>query len=483
MSSLMNWNTTAASNNEAAPDGAPENMAPSGVNNTIREMMARVKEMQAGLPWIDYGKGSGTVTYSMTLSNVFEVEGADVTEQYAAGRRIKAVGATTGTIYGTIETSTFTVNTKVYVNWDGNYASLQSETLSFMLGINPVGLAMPFHHGALQGSGFRNWIINGNFDIWQRGNTLTSTVIVGTNAYIADRWGLTASSITVSMGKSVFTVGQTDVPNHPEYAMRVDVHAASVSADYTTFFTRIEGVRTLAGKDVVVSWWGQANAGTTIGLELVQHFGANGYAAGGSNVTIPVGTATLDASWRYHWLTVKVPDLPSGATICSTNYLQLSIFLNQGGDYTARVGSVGADAKTVYFSQVQLEEGKRPTPFEFRPYGVEFSMCQRYYWKLLYGSKIVTQLQAYQTSQAYGGTVNFPVWMYKEPSINSGGVMYLTDKSGANVTVTSLVPAYITNMSFGFSEVSCSTSASLVAGDATILVGGAGALFTANAEL
>jgi hypothetical protein len=40
MSNVSAWSTTASSNNAAAPNGAPEGMAPSGVNDVIRENMA-----------------------------------------------------------------------------------------------------------------------------------------------------------------------------------------------------------------------------------------------------------------------------------------------------------------------------------------------------------------------------------------------------------------------------------------------------------
>ena len=43
MSDIEDWSTTAASNNSASPDGFPEGMAPSGVNNSAREVMASVK--------------------------------------------------------------------------------------------------------------------------------------------------------------------------------------------------------------------------------------------------------------------------------------------------------------------------------------------------------------------------------------------------------------------------------------------------------
>src|SRR5690606_33675116 len=47
MSDVNSWNVSAASNNSASPNGAPEGMAPSGVNDTIREVMAAVKRRYA----------------------------------------------------------------------------------------------------------------------------------------------------------------------------------------------------------------------------------------------------------------------------------------------------------------------------------------------------------------------------------------------------------------------------------------------------
>ncbi|HYC63901.1 MAG TPA: hypothetical protein VEC14_04145, partial [Reyranellaceae bacterium] len=45
--SQSNWDQTDASNTTAAPDGAPEGMAPSGVNNVIRAMMGAIKRRYA----------------------------------------------------------------------------------------------------------------------------------------------------------------------------------------------------------------------------------------------------------------------------------------------------------------------------------------------------------------------------------------------------------------------------------------------------
>lgn len=73
MSNVQDWSTTAASNNSAAPNGFPEGMAPSGVNDAAREVMAAVKR------WVDDVNGtltSGgssnayTLTTNSSLSSV-----------------------------------------------------------------------------------------------------------------------------------------------------------------------------------------------------------------------------------------------------------------------------------------------------------------------------------------------------------------------------------------------------------------------------
>ena len=42
---IENWSTDADNNNSAPPNGAPEGMAPSGMNNTVREGMAQVRRL------------------------------------------------------------------------------------------------------------------------------------------------------------------------------------------------------------------------------------------------------------------------------------------------------------------------------------------------------------------------------------------------------------------------------------------------------
>jgi len=64
-------------------------------------------------------------------------------------------------------------------------------------------------------AGFRNRIINGNFDIWQRG---TSFSVTAANTYTADRWLVffDGTGATRTISQQSFTPGQIDVPNEPK---------------------------------------------------------------------------------------------------------------------------------------------------------------------------------------------------------------------------------------------------------------------------
>ena len=65
---IENWSTSAGSNNAAPPDGFPEGMAPSAVNNSAREVMAQVRRWAEQGVFAKYASESGgsTTAYAMT---------------------------------------------------------------------------------------------------------------------------------------------------------------------------------------------------------------------------------------------------------------------------------------------------------------------------------------------------------------------------------------------------------------------------------
>jgi hypothetical protein len=138
------YDTTAA-NNTATGTGSvsiAEGMLPSNVNNAMRDIMADIRQWYNSAEWIEYGDGAGTYTPAYASGTSFTIAGADVTSAYHVGRRVKAVGSSTGTIYGSITATAFSTNTTVTVSWDSG--SLSNESLTIYIGItSATNTSMP----------------------------------------------------------------------------------------------------------------------------------------------------------------------------------------------------------------------------------------------------------------------------------------------------------------------------------------------------
>jgi hypothetical protein len=126
MSDIKNWSASAGGNTSAAPDGFPEGMPPSGVNDAAREQMAATRRWYDDAEWKDLGD-----TPSYSTASIFTISG-DYASTYHAGRRIKAFDGGT-TFYGYIASSTYTANTKVSVTLDSG--NLTSSLSSVAVGI------------------------------------------------------------------------------------------------------------------------------------------------------------------------------------------------------------------------------------------------------------------------------------------------------------------------------------------------------------
>jgi len=143
MSNVKTWSTTAASNNAASPDGWPENMPPSGVNNSAREMMAEIREVWNDKEWFELGSGTGTSDATRASTTSITIA-ADVTSSYHVGRRVKIYGANTGTIYGKIATSAYSApNTTVSFTLDSGTIHSSDTTPRVWVGSTYVGPATP----------------------------------------------------------------------------------------------------------------------------------------------------------------------------------------------------------------------------------------------------------------------------------------------------------------------------------------------------
>jgi hypothetical protein len=254
---------------------------------------------------------------------------------------------------------------------------------------------------------FRNKIINGNFDIWQRG---TST---STGGFLADRWRTVNSGSTFTSSRQSFTLGQTDVSNEPTYYHRTVVTSSAGSGNYCLLWQPIESVRTLAGQTATLSFWAKADASKNIAVEFFQNFGSGG-SPSSSVFGISVTTCSLTTSWQKFTINVSFPSI-SGKTLGSNNddYITLVLWFDAGTNFNSRTNSLGQQSGTFDIAQVQLEAGSVATPFEVRPPGVELALCQRYY------GTVTTQVTAVASNPAKG--VYFKVSMRAIPTVSGGG--------------------------------------------------------------
>jgi hypothetical protein len=221
-------------------------------------------------------------------------------------------------------------------------------------------------------AGFRNRIINGNFDIWQRGTSFTG------NEYGADRWLHTRVGTTHTATRQPFALGQTDVPNEPTYYCRTVVSSVAGASNNSQLVQFIEDVRTFAGQQVTVSFWAKVDATKNIAVDFFQNFGTGGSP---SAAVSGIGAAkiSIGTSWQKVTVTASVPSI-SGKTLGtdSNSSLNVNIFFDAGSDFNARTDSLGQQSGTFEIAQVQIEPGPVATPFEQRPIGTELALCQRY---------------------------------------------------------------------------------------------------------
>ncbi len=206
----------------------------------------------------------------------------------------------------------------------------------------------------------KNKIINGAFDIWQRGTSFTT----GNAAYVytADRWltyfyGNNTSSVT----QQTFTPGTAPVSGYEgQFFGRFN------STNTANFFSyRIEDVRTLAGQTATFSFWAKSNSNQTITATVSQNFGSGGSATVASVIS---GSPALTTSWQRFSYTAAIPSI-SGKTVGTSSYVLLEF--------------VGAINNAVDIWGVQLEAGSVATPFQTATGTIqgELAACQRYYWR------------------------------------------------------------------------------------------------------
>jgi hypothetical protein len=332
------------------------------------------------------------------------------------------------------------------------------------------------------GLAFRNRIINGAMVIDQRNAGASVTNTAG-YTYCLDRW------ITVGSQASKFTAQQnagsvTPPAGFANYLGATSSSAYTVGASEQFWLTqRIEGFNT---SDLA---WGTASAATVtlsfwVRSSLTGTFGGSVYNSA-ANYSYPFSYTISSANtWEQKTITIVGPT--AGTWIGATNGIgiQINFCLGAGATSSGTAGSwssnfyasatgavsvVGTSGATFYITGVQLEKGSTATSFDYRPYGTELQLAQRY-------CRTLDAAGGADRAQFSGVAFasNTIIASYTFPTMRTSPIATITNPTFLDVVAGGLVQS--TNNTLAFSELTSNSAQVAVTNSGTPFTLGHGAV-------
>ena len=242
-----------------------------------------------------------------------------------------------------------------------------------------------------QYTGFKNRLINSAMVIDQR--NAGASVTVSSDVYTLDRWQAVQSQA------SKYTVQQNAASVTPptgfiNYLGATSSAATSLGASDYFFLQQI-----IEGLNIADLAWGTANASTVtlsfwVRSSLTGTFGGS-LANSSGNRSYPY-TFSISSANTWEQKSITIAGDTSGTWLTTNGSgIKLRFGLGVGTTYsgtanawaganyfsaTGATSVVGTSGATFYITGVQLEKGSTATSFDYRPYGTELALCQRYYY-------------------------------------------------------------------------------------------------------
>lgn len=322
----------------------------------------------------------------------------------------------------------------------------------------------------------RNLVINGSFDVSQRGsvfNPASSTSTSGLN-YGCDRWQFLQSTSSAAAFVRV-GIDRTDPPMQNYF-----VRCSRASGTFTTPFTiqtsfESQNIKNIRGKYLTLSFWARAGANYSAASgflvsNIVTGTGTDNTVGNfTSNTVNTTANNVLTTSWKRFTVTTSAP--------IATSIGQLGISF-----VFTPTGTAGA-ADYYDITGVQLEVGTAPSDFEYCDIGEELRRCQRYYYRFespgSQGNGGVTF--HYTTTEAWASWY-LPVTMRTNPSCSTSGAL-----SNASIYTSTSIPV-VTSVNFNFIgpnslRVRFNVASGLVAGQSGFVSWVAPLVFEISSEL
>jgi hypothetical protein len=339
---ISEWSTTPASNTDIDGINIAEGCAPSGINDAIRELMSQVKDL-----------------YSGTTGDAISIAGGG-TGQVTANAAFNALAPSQ------------TSNSGKYLTTNGTSTSWATVSSTGNLG-------------------FTNRIINGDMRIDQR-NAGASVSITNANQYSVDRWSGQSST---AGSKYTLQQSSTAPAGFTKSLLATSTSAYTLAAgDYFLIDQVIEGSNwadlawgTANAATVTLSFWVRSSLTGTFGGALKSYSGA----AYGYPFSYTISAAD---TWEQKSITIAGPTSTWAASTTNGGAVEVLFSMGTGTTYSGTAGAwvastrfsatgatsvVGTNGATFYVTGVQLEKASTATSFDYRPYGTELALCQRYF--------------------------------------------------------------------------------------------------------
>jgi hypothetical protein len=301
-----------------------------------------------------------------------------------------------------------------------SYGTVQAEKMTTESG---------YSLGAGNASSFKNRIINGNMDINQRSFSGNAVEF----GYTLDRW-ITFIGTSATWSVSQNTNSVTPPSGFTDYLGVTSLASTTPATNARNLLCQmIEGYNIAdwawgyaSAKPVTLSFWVRSSLTGTFGASICST----------DQVVSATFSYTINAAntWEYKTITVQGPT--TGAVNWNTtNGRGLWLFFDMGtgsdfaldttwgsaAKYTiggSRTNVIGTNGATWYLTGVQLEVGTVATSFDYRPYGTELALCQRYCFVITYDANNPILFTGYWgTANALEGFQYFPVTMRTIPSL------------------------------------------------------------------